>query len=61
MNEREELTEKEHEQECSDLLIDERACNNFHDACLRDLINEENKILQDEVRQNAKHWKEHFS
>ena len=58
LNEPEELTEKEHEQECFDLLIDERMRDNFHDVCLHDLINEENKILQEEVRENAKHWKD---
>ena len=41
------------------MLIDECVCNNLHDVCLHNLINEEKK-LQDEVRDNAKHWKDKF-
>ena len=40
LNEPKESTEKEHEQECFELLIDECMCNNLHNVCLCDLINE---------------------
>ena len=53
------MTEKEHEQECFNLLIDEHVCNNLHNVCLYNLTHEEKK-LRDEVRKNAKHWKDKF-
>ena len=43
-NKTEELTEKEYEQECFNLSIDERACNNLYDVCLNDLTNEEKQF-----------------
>ena len=60
LQESEEFTEKEHEQKHFDFLIDECVCNNVYNVCLCGLINEENNILQEEVRENAKHWKDKF-
>ena len=59
LNEPEELTDKEHEQEHFELLIDECMCNNLRNVCLCNLINEEKK-KQDEVRENAKHLKDNI-
>ena len=53
-NETEELTEITCEQEHFNLLIDERVCNNLCNFCFHDLTYEENKILQDEEKENAK-------
>ena len=47
-----ELTEKEDEEECFEVLIDEHMCNNLYDVCLCDLTNEENKILHEEEIKN---------
>ena len=54
----EELTENECEQECFNLLIDEHAWNNLHNVCLHNLTHEEDKFLQEEVKEDSKHWKE---
>ena len=64
LNESDKFKEKEKEKEKEkklkdcDLLIDECVCNNLHNVCVCNLINEASKITQDEIRGNAKHWKD---
>ena len=35
-------------------------CRNLCNVCLHNLTNEENEILQDEAKENAKQWNERF-
>ena len=55
-----EMKEKEKELEDYDLSMDEYVCNNLCNVCLHNLINEERKITQDAIRENAKKWKGNF-
>ena len=59
-NETDILTEKEHEQEHFNLLIDECACNDSCNVCLHSLTNEEDNILQEAAKEEVKRWKEKF-
>ena len=51
---------KEKKLEDCDLLIEEHACDNFRNVCLCNLINEDRKIAQNEVRVKAKNGKVNF-